>query len=745
MSNQPSRPKTSSWTQMMTQAVYKARQKMSPIAVKKGARVPQISVQEPEKGAKLATYQLLGDRYVVGRSSSACDIVIRNDVVSTVHCSLERDPQEPQQFLIKDENSTNGIYKGRKRITSAFPLKHGDNITLGPPEIEASVSLKYENPPPLWIKALTYSLYGTAGLLGILALWVGVEWNKYTVYPLPLVKNQPMVIYAGDGETTLSTRQNTAHQEIENLKDFSPHLIHALIASEDSRFYWHLGVDPYGILRATLIDSRSKEVKQGASTITQQLARSLFPKVGRKNTAERKIKEIIVALKVEAFYSKNEILKTYLNRVYLGQDLYGFEDAAQFYFEKSARNLSPEEAATLVAMLPAPNIYNPVQNYNKTLELRNRVLSRMVEQHLLSPEEANRARRSRIQVSEKAKKAISVAPYYYNYVLEELRSILGKDLAQEGNFIIETSLDLSMQEKATLSLKKTIANSRASQGALITLNSKTGEILSLVGGKDYTENKFNRATQAKRQPGSTFKLFTYLAALNQGISPNQIYSCDELVWQGQHFKPCERITEPTANMYDGIAQSENAIALRVAQEVKLDNVVKMANNLGITSPLNPVPGLVLGQSEVSLLEITGSYAAVANQGIWNRPHAIKRILDAGDCKNPQQRSTCREIYVAENEPGSQNPVVSANVAQTMTTLLQGVVDHGTARAANLGMGEEAGKTGTTNNAVDLWFIGYIPSRHITTGIWLGNDNNKPTHGQSAEAAALWRIYMQKVL
>jgi len=745
MSNQPSRPKTSSWTQMMTQAVYKARQKMSPIAVKKGARVPQISVQEPEKGAKLATYQLLGDRYVVGRSSSACDIVIRNDVVSTVHCSLERDPQEPQQFLIKDENSTNGIYKGRKRITSAFPLKHGDNITLGPPEIEASVSLKYENPPPLWIKALTYSLYGTAGLLGILALWVGVEWNKYTVYPLPLVKNQPMVIYAGDGETTLSTRQNTAHQEIENLKDFSPHLIHALIASEDSRFYWHLGVDPYGILRATLIDSRSKEVKQGASTITQQLARSLFPKVGRKNTAERKIKEIIVALKVEAFYSKNEILKTYLNRVYLGQDLYGFEDAAQFYFEKSARNLSPEEAATLVAMLPAPNIYNPVQNYNKTLELRNRVLSRMVEQHLLSPEEANRARRSRIQVSEKAKKAISVAPYYYNYVLEELRSILGKDLAQEGNFIIETSLDLSMQEKATLSLKKTIANSSASQGALITLNSQTGEILSLVGGKDYTENKFNRATQAKRQPGSTFKLFTYLAALNQGISPNQIYSCDELVWQGQHFKPCERITEPTANMYDGIAQSENAIALRVAQEVKLDNVVKMANNLGITSPLNPVPGLVLGQSEVSLLEITGSYAAVANQGTWNRPHAIKRILDAGDCKDPRQPSTCREIYVAATDPGDQQQVVSANVARTMTTLLQGVVDHGTARAANLGMGEEAGKTGTTNNAVDLWFIGYIPSRHITTGIWLGNDNNKPTHGQSAEAAALWRIYMQKVL
>ena len=202
-------------------------------------------------------------------------------------------------------------------------------------------------------------------------------------------------------------------------------------------------------------------------------------------------------------------------------------------------------------------------------------------------------------------------------------------------------------------------------------------------------------------------------------------------------------------MYGAIAQSENPIALRIAQEVGLDKIVAMAKQLGITSPLNPVPGMVLGQSEVSLLDITGSYSAIANRGRWNRPHAIKRILDANDypdyhCNYPKEPSTCRVLYSADDD-ASHKTVVSSDVANTMTQLLRGVVDHGTGVAANLGLGEEAGKTGTTNNGVDLLFIGFIPSRNLTTGIWLGNDNNKPTNSSSAEAAGLWRKYMQKIL
>ncbi len=744
MSNQPSGPQTP-WTQMMTQAIHNVRQRVSPVALKKGARVPQISIQE-EKGKKPVIYQLLGDRYLIGRSSRACDIVIQNEVVSSVHCSLERDSQDPQHFVIKDENSTNGIYLGRNRLKEAFRLKHGDSIVLGPPEAKASVTLNYDNPPPVWLKAITYSLYGTAGLLGIFACWLVWEWRKYDIYPLPMTKNGPVVVYAGDGKTTLRTNQKITHQEIGKLSDFSPHLRNALIASEDRRFYWHFGVDPYGLVRAIFVNSGEKGLRQGASTITQQLARSLFPEVGRENTANRKIREMVVASKLEAAYSKNEILRTYLNRVYLGEGLYGFEDAAQFYFEKSARNLKPEEAATLVAMLPAPNAYNPVADYNTTVQLRNRVLSNMVDQGMLTPLEETRARRSRIQISRKAQKALSktIAPYYYSYVLQELKGLLGQETAREGNYIIETSLDINLQQKAESILKKTVTSQGSSygfsQGGLVTLNSKNGEVLALVGGVDYTKSQFNRATQSKRQPGSTFKLFAYLAALKQGISPYKVYSCGSFFWQGQQFKPCERLSGST-DMYGGIAQSENAIALRVAEDVGLSNVVNMAQSLGITSPLNAVPGLVLGQSEVSVLEMTGAYAAVANQGFWHRPHAIKRILDAGDCKKSNQPSTCRLIYLAQDDPTAHQQAISANVAQTMTGLLQGAVDHGTGRAASIGLGE-AGKTGTTNNGVDLWFIGYIPSRDRATGIWLGNDNNKPTDGSSAQAAALWARYMQ---
>ena len=725
----------------MTQAVHNVQQKMSPVPLKKGARVPRLSVQE-ERGSNPSVYQLIGDRYLVGRSSRACDIVVRNEIVSTVHCSLNRDPQNPHQFSIKDENSTNGLYIGRQRITDSFDLKHGDKLTLGPPEIKASVTLRYDNPPPFWVKALVYSINGTAVVLSTVALLLMFKSSQYKVYPLPMVKNEPVVIYAGDRQTPLRAQTNKTHQELAKLSDFSINLRHALIASEDSRFYWHFGVDPFGVIRATLIDSRSKQIRQGASTLTQQLARSLFPEVGRENTLSRKIKEMVVALKLEATYSKDEILRTYLNRVYLGEGIYGFEDAAQFYFDKSARDLSPEESATLVAMLPAPNLYNPVTNYDGTLQLRNRVILRMVEQHMLSQQEGNRARRSFIQVSPKAQKSISdiIAPYYYSYVLEELRSVLGKDLSLEGNFIVETALDIPMQQKAEASLKK----NDNSQGALVTLNSQNGEILALVGGKNYKESQYNRATQSRRQPGSTFKLFTYLSALQEGISPNRVYSCDPLFWQGQQYKACERTGGPT-NMYGGIAQSENVIALRVAQDVGLNNIVKMAKSMGIASPLNPVPGLVLGQSEVSLLDITGSYAAIADHGKWNRPHAIKRILDAGDCKIHNQPSTCREIYVAQNDPTIHQDVVSPDVANTMTTLLQGVVDHGTGSSASLGLGEEAGKTGTTNNAVDLWFIGYIPSRNLTTGVWLGNDNNRPTNSNSAKAASIWRSYMRKIL
>jgi 1A family penicillin-binding protein len=554
------------------------------------------------------------------------------------------------------------------------------------------------------------------------------------------------MVYARDGQTPLTCVEKRPHREIERLSEFSPYLPKAVIASEDSRFYWHLGVDPLGIARAVLVNVQDQGIRQGASTLTQQLARSLFREVGRENTAERKIREILVALKLETVYSKDKILKTYLNRVYLGVGNYGFEDAAQFYFEKSARDLDIGEAATLVAMLPAPNAYNPVNDYDTALSLRNRVINRMAQQGMISEVEASRARRSRINVSPKAQEALSsnIAPYFYSHVFQELQELLGTELAKEGNFIVETGLDPTLQAKAEQGLKKKTETSGSqlgfSQGAIVTLDITTGEILAMVGGVDYQKSQFNRATQAQRQPGSTFKVFAYAAAVERSISPHKVYSCQGLWWQGQRYQPCER-SSGDVNMIQGFAQSENAIALRVAQEVGLQRVVQMAQRLGIESPLKATPGLVLGESEVNVLELTGAYGAIANNGIWQRPHGIKRILDGSDCQNPNDKETCRVIYDVSQDNNQSKQVLSPKVAQTMLTMMQGVTHSGTGSSAKLGRGE-GGKTGTTNNNVDLWFVGVIPQEEIVTGVWLGNDQPTPTRGSSAQAASLWKDYMQ---
>jgi 1A family penicillin-binding protein len=723
-----------------------ARLNFKALRLKTGAKVAKLRIKNGE-GGKVEVYPLIGDRYLIGRSSSCCDIVVRNPIISQIHCLIERNPHNPRTFIAKDQHSTNGIYVGRCRYKSLL-LRHGDTIALGPPELREAIEIRYENPPPRWILMARYGLYSTAVAATLLLFWIGTQWSKYQVYPLPDGVSGPVIIYSGDGKTPLRPQVFSTHRELNKLSDFSPYLPQAVIASEDTRFYWHLGIDPLGILRAIVINYQQDEVKQGASTITQQLARSIFPSVGRENSLSRKLREMIVALKLEAVYSKEEILKTYLNRVYLGVNSYGFEDAAQFYFNKSAADLDLVEAATLVAILPAPNAYNPVQDYDTAIALRNRVLQRMYGLGMISREEATRARRSRIEISPRARQTLSniIAPYFYSYVFQELNFLLGEDLAKEGDFIVETGLNQDLQQKAETILKQHLQAKGSqygfAQGAMVTIDGKTGEILALVGGEDYSKSQFNRATQALRQPGSTFKVFAYAAALEQGISPYKLYSCAALSWQGQEYKPCER-SNGSADMYRGLAQSENAIALRVAQDVGLDRVVALARRLGIKSRLQQVPGLVLGQSEVNVLEMTGAYATFANGGIWNRPHAIRVIRDGRDCQDYQNYNTCRLIYTFNQEGSETKKAIAPNIAQTMTEMMQGVVKSGTGRSAYVGRGE-AGKTGTTNKAADLWFIGYLPQQHLVIGVWLGNDDNSPTRGSSAQAASLWGSYVRNL-
>jgi penicillin-binding protein 1A len=535
--------------------------------------------------------------------------------------------------------------------------------------------------------------------------------------------------------------------ELKSLRDYSPYLPKAVMASEDSRFYWHFGVDPLGTARALFANIQGGGIKEGGSTITQQLARNLLRSyVGTEDSAMRKLREAAVATKLEFTYSKDDLMLLYLNRVYLGFGNFGFEDAARFYFDKSAKDLDLNEAATLAGILPAPNAFNPVRDYNSAVEYRNRVLNRMAEQGMVSVDEANRARRSRIEISPKARQTLTsgIAPYYYDRVLAELGEMLGAQVAQEGNFIVETGLDPQIQAKAESVLRNAVASDGSrvgySQGAIATMNFRTGEVMALVGGVDYASSQFDRVSQAKRQPGSTFKIFAYTAALEKGISPSTSYSCAPLVWEGQQFAGCNS-GGGSMDFTGAVARSENPIALRVAQDVGLNQVIQTARKMGITADLKATPGLVLGQSEVSLLEMTGAFGVLANSGVRMPVRTIRRIWDSSECKNRQDFTTCRIVYESAQEAGT--PVLQASTADTMTSLLRGVVSAGTGRDAAIGLGE-AGKTGTTNDGVDLWFVGYVPTREIVTGVWLGNDDNQTTSGSSAQAAKVWGSLMGQV-
>lgn len=739
----PQPPKTQ-LGQMMTQAINTMVHFVGKNALKPDVKVPELHIQGQSQ-----PFPLIGDRHTGGRSSSQ-DITIRNEIVSAQHFSLVKNPSNPRHYIIRDEKSSNGIYVNKRKVKQ-FPLRNGDVIHLADPKLAQAVEIKYRYEQPLWVQGIRYGLLGTGGFISFLTLILLWQWTKYPLNPLPAGITGPVVIFSRDGTTPINPITTETHRELKRLKDFSPYLRNGVMASEDARFYWHVGVDPIGIARAVKVAITKGNVTQGASTITQQVARSLFPAVGQEKTASRKLREMIVALKMEAYFSKNEILLLYLNKVYLGVGQSGFEDAAQFYFEKSAKDLDLLESAALIAMLPAPNAFNPIASPEKSREQRNLVIDRMHKLGMITDQEQRQAKLTDIEdrISEKARQALSnnVAPYFYGYVQQELTAILGEDALKMGNLYIETGLDIPMQKKAAAALKKSIEQDGAqggfSQGAIATLDSETGEIMAMVGGKDYAENQFNRAAQAERQPGSTFKVFGYGAAIEDGISPYTNFSCAPLTWDGQQFRGCERTSAASTDMYRGIAQSENAIALRVAQAVGTEKIIDFAQKLGISTKLNPSPGLILGESSVTLLDMTGAYATFANGGTWHKPHAIRRIRDSSDCTGDTIDS-CHILFDFSKRADLSRPqVISPNTANTMTAMLQGVIRGGTGTAARLGL-DEAGKTGTTNEGVDLWFVGYVPSQELVTAVWLGNDDNTPTNSSSSYAAKLWGNYMREV-
>lgn len=711
---------------------------------KPGMRVPKLEVS---RSGRKEVFALVADRYVIGRNPKECDIVVVTPLISQIHAELVRDQRKSSsRFYIRDQDSTNGVYRqrglSRQRIRSA-PLRHNARVTLGPPELKESITLRFIDPPP-WYVGLVYGA-GKLFVLSFLLLILGIswEWQKFSVKPLPPFDQGPVEILSEDG-TSISPLDRLPHTELRNLEEFGDFLPKAVLISEDQTFYWNIGIDPVGILRAVVTNVRQGQLREGASTVTQQLARNALRNtyVGSGDTPGRKWREMVAALKLTATYSKTEILTFYLNRVYLGYGIHGFRDASLFYFAKEPSQLSLSEAATLAGILPAPERINPFRNKELALAYRDRVLQRLAEARQISPEEGERARRSVLKLNRDALKDVqgTIAPYFYSHVFEELRELLGENFAREGNLIVGTDLNLAWQEASDRALQNFVSLAGSaynfSQGAILTIDTRTGAIKGMTGGVDFKESQFNRASQAKRQPGSTFKLFAYGAALEGGISPDRLFDCSPL----GGVSGC-RSGSGAMDMYTAFALSENVVAIRVGETIGLDRVIKLARDLGITSKLEANGNMVLGGYEVTMPEMAGAYNAVVNGGSYLPVHGIVKIWDSRDCQNPKQVSTCRLIYEADPTP---KPVLSPEVAQTLEEMMALVVNQGTGRAAAIPQTRTIGKTGTTDDNRDLWFIGIAPDAHILTAVWLGNDEGV-TNGNSSLAAQLWGDYMSQLL
>jgi len=509
------------------------------------------------------------------------------------------------------------------------------------------------------------------------------------------------------------------------LDEMPPYLPAAFIVTEDRRFYSHSGVDFRGLLRALFVNFSQGAVVQGGSTITQQLAKNTFLRPER--TWSRKFQEMFLAFWLERHYSKDEILTLYLNRIYLGSGAYGVDAAARNYFGKSVRDITLAEAAMLAALTRAPTRYSPAADLKIAQRRANMVVDLLREDGQINDEEAKKAKSN--PAKPVLKEGVESANYFADFVMERLTKLdvtLGKDL------VVRTTIDTNLQTVAEQNLRRQLekegAKRAVSQGALIAIE-PTGAVRSLVGGLDYSVSPFNRAYQARRQPGSSFKPFVYLAALEKGLSPDDIR--DDAPYENRGWSP---------DNYDGsylgpitlreaLAKSINTVAVRVADEVGRRNVINAAQRLGIESPLEPNRSLPLGTSEVTLYEMTRAFAAFANRGNRVDPYVI---LDV---------KTSDGTVLHEYRPPPPIPVMNQRALEEMNQMLFEVVQTGTGQRGNLGARQAAAKTGTSQEWRDAWFIGYTAD--FITGVWVGNDDNSSMAkvvGGSIPAS-IWKAYM----
>ena len=520
----------------------------------------------------------------------------------------------------------------------------------------------------------------------------------------------------------------------------------AVIATEDRRFYHHWGIDPIGIARAIAQNYRRGRIVEGGSTITQQLTKVLF--LTPDKSLERKMKEVVLALELERRYSKDRILEMYLNQVYFGHGAYGVEAAARTYFGKSVSELNVRESALLAGLPRAPTSYSPFEHADLAKRRREVVLRRMVEYGALKEPEAKRLTRSDLGLIPPERRR-TTGQYFLEYVQQGLEAKYGADMVFKGGLNVYTTLNPTMQLAAEQSLRDGLKalegrakNARPGdypEGAVITIEPQTGYVRAMVGGYDFFRSEFNRAVQAKRQPGSAFKPVVYVAALESGFTPATRIDDSPVSYpvgrNGQAWKPenYDRKFRGPTTLQQAIEESVNVVTVKLEERVGINHTVQVARKLGIASALNTDLTLALGSSDLTLLELTSAYGTFANQGVWMPPTAIRHVTDA------------QATLLEENVPQGKE-ALTPETAYVITHMLRGVVERGTGQAAKSLGRPIAAKTGTTNDYSNAWFIGFTP--RLATGVWVGYDRPRSLGRDetgSRVAVPIWVAYMGKVL
>ncbi|MCA3717430.1 MAG: PBP1A family penicillin-binding protein [Brevundimonas sp.] len=543
------------------------------------------------------------------------------------------------------------------------------------------------------------------------------------------VDRQPSITYLDRNGALIATRgsQQAPPADLEALPDYVPA---AFIAIEDRRFYWHPGFDPVGMLRAVQANMRAGRIVQGGSTLTQQLAKNLF--LTPDQNMRRKVQELMLAVWLELKFSKEEILALYLNRVYFGAGAYGIEAASQRYFDKSARELTVGEAALLAGLLKAPSRYSPLSESERAATRATVVLNEMVEAGVITPEQRAAAVLEPVRVSRTL--ATQHAQYFIDWLDQEIRGLVGEPTE---DMIVETTLDLTLQTAAERNVRRILdrdASRGVEQAALVALDGD-GRVRAMIGGASYADSQFNRAVDARRQAGSAFKPFVYLAAMEAGYTP-ETPVVDEPIrignWSPRNYSGTF-IGETTIG--NAVAQSTNTIAAYVADQIGRDSVARAARRLGITSRIGLEPAMALGAVEVSPIDMATAYAAFANGGRRVEAYGISRI------RTPQGRV----IYQRAARDSAGGQAINNPPLYYMNQMLRGVIERGTAQSAAISGRDLAGKTGTTSDYKDAWFVGYTGG--FVTAVWVGKDDNTAMRGVTGGAApaAIWRGFMEAAL